>query len=176
MHNVLIVIDMQNDFVSGSLGSENAKKIVDGVKNRILLSKKDGDEIYFTRDVHFENYLETQEGKFLPIPHCIIGTDGVEIIPEIQELTTGRLIIDKNGFGSLNLTGLLSGIEKFNPIDKITLIGLCTDVCIITNALILKAAFPQIPIVVEKDLVAGTSEENHENALKAMKACQIIIE
>ena len=175
MHNILIVVDMQNDFVTGTLGSDDARAIVPLVAERIKKSKEDGDEIYFTRDIHFENYLETQEGKNLPIVHCINGTEGAELVDAIKELSAGKLIIDKSGFGSINLVGLLQGIEKFNPIDSITLIGLCTDVCIINNAMLMKAAFPEIPVIVEESLVAGVTREGHDIAIKAMRACQIII-
>lgn len=175
MNNILLVIDMQNDFVTGSLGSKEARSIVPNVVSRIKLAKENKEEIYFTRDIHGENYLETQEGKNLPIEHCIVDTEGAELVPEIKELSTGKMVIDKNGFGSIHLVSLLDGINKFNPIDKITIIGLCTDVCVLVHAMILKAAFTEVPIEVIEDCCAGVTPQGHKNAISAMKNCQIII-
>lgn len=175
MNNILLVIDMQNDFVTGSLGSDQAREIVPRVVERIKQSKDNHEEIYFTKDTHTEDYLNTQEGKNLPVKHCIIGTEGHELIPEVLELSKGKMVIEKPTFGSLNLVGLLTGIHKFNPIDKITLIGLCTDVCVISNAMLLKAALPEVLIEVKEDCVAGVTKESHDAAITAMKTCQISI-
>ena len=175
MNNVLLVIDMQNDFVDGALGTKEAQAIVPAVISRIKKAKEDKEEIYFTRDCHFDDYLETQEGRNLPVKHCISGTEGFELIPEVKELAAGKMVVDKPGFGSVNLAGLLKGVHQFNPIDQITLIGLCTDICVICNAMLLKAALPEIPLVVEQSCCAGVTPESHENALKAMAMCQIKI-
>lgn len=170
MKNCLVVIDMQNDFISGSLGSENAKAIVSLVKIRIEKAIADGEDLIFTKDTHFKDYLNTKEGKNLPIEHCLDGTWGHEICDELLPYTKKALtMVDKNTFGYKDLPLYTSKYEN------ITLIGLCTDVCIISNAMLLKAFYPEKEIIIEKSLCAGTSVEKHEIALKAMEACQFTI-
>lgn len=170
MKKCLIVIDMQNDFISGSLGTKEAKEIVSSVKKRIEKAKKDGEDIIFTKDTHTKKYLETREGKNLPVKHCIINTWGHEICDELVSYTKDALmVVDKNTFGYKDLPLY---VEKY---DTITLIGLCTDICVISNAILLKAFYPEKEFIIEKDLCAGTTVENHENALKAMKVCQFDI-
>ena len=151
----LIVVDMQNDFISGSLGSEHAKSIVNNVVN---LVKNFNGEVIFTRDTHFENYLNTQEGKNLPVIHCVKNTEGWQICNEL--LPYVKTIIDKPTFGSLELPNLL---KSFNaPIEKIELCGLCTDICVISNAMILKAAFLETPIAIHSNSCAGVTNESHQ--------------
>lgn len=169
---ILVVVDMQNDFIDGALGTAEAQAIVENVKNKIL--KFEGMVLY-TRDTHSENYSNTQEGRNLPVPHCIKGTTGWQIHPEIAELVRVQPI-DKPTFGSMKLAQMISEMNDNEPIEEITLIGLCTDICVISNAMILKAQLPEVPIVVDASCCAGVSVQSHEQALAAMKACQIRID
>ena len=169
----LIVVDMQNDFVSGALGSAEAKAVVFNVEKRVQQAVREGEKILFTRDTHGENYLETQEGSHLPVPHCIEGTDGWEIIPELLPYTKGRLLVDKPTFGSRLLGELLQEMDRKEPLEKITFVGLCTDICVISNAMVTKAFLPEVPLAVEAACCAGVTPESHENALKALEVCQV---
>lgn len=169
MQKVLVVVDMQNDFIDGALGTAEAVAIVPNVKRKI--EEFDG-TVIFTRDTHESNYLETQEGKNLPVPHCIRGTEGWEIREELDKLRT-TTPIDKVTFGSSELGGVLLDINKKDAIGEITFIGLCTDICVISNVMIAKAFLPEVPIVVDSTCCAGVSVESHENALSAMKVCQV---
>ncbi len=171
MQNFLIVVDMQNDFIDGALGTQEAVAIVPAVKKKI--QEFDG-KILFTRDTHFENYMETQEGKNLPVPHCIKGTDGWQIRPELEALRVSEPI-DKITFGSDQLGALLVEEHKIEEIGSITLIGLCTDICVISNAMIVKAFLPEVPVIVDAACCAGVTPQSHANALTAMKMCQIIV-
>ncbi len=164
----LIIVDMQNDFISGSLGSEHAKAIVDKVENLIKNFKG---EIVFTRDTHFENYLNTQEGKNLPVTHCLKDSEGWQICDQLKPYA--KTVIDKPTFGSIALPEFLKSFNS--PIEKIELCGLCTDICVISNAIILKANFPETPIAVHSCCSAGVTNESHQTALNAMKAVQIEI-
>jgi nicotinamidase/pyrazinamidase len=168
--NYLIVVDMQNDFVTGALGTEEAEKIVPSVKEKI---EKFNGEIIFTRDTHQKNYLDTQEGKLLPVPHCIEGTEGFEIVPELD--TAGYKIINKPTFGSKELGEYLTLENKKEKIESITLVGLCTDICVISNAMLIKAFLPEVPITVDSSCCAGVTPESHQRALESMKTCQIQI-
>ena len=174
--NILIVVDMQNDFVSGALGSQEAADIVPNVASRIEGGLGRGETVLFTRDTHDENYLETREGHALPVPHCIRGTEGWEIVPQLKTYITGLEPVDKPTFGSTALAQMLSAINQATPIGKVTLIGLCTDICVISNALLLKAFLPETEIAVDAACCAGVTPESHKNALAAMKACQITVE
>ena len=164
--NYLIVVDMQNDFIDGALGTPEAQAIVPYVTE--LVKSFDG-RVLFTRDTHGEDYLSTQEGRHLPVPHCIKGTDGWQIRAELEALRT-TAPVDKLTFGSKELTELLAREEK---IDSITFVGLCTDICVISNAMVVKAFFPEIPLTVDAKGCAGVTPESHRNALEAMKLCQI---
>lgn len=166
--NYLIVVDMQNDFISGSLGSDRAAAIVPAVVDKVR--KFDG-TVIFTRDAHTEKYLRTLEGRKLPVEHCIRGTAGYEICDELKPYAD--TVVDKPSFGSLELPEVLK--RGRSRVEKIELCGLCTDICVISNAMILKAAFPETDIVVDSACCAGVSEESHRNALAAMKAVQIDI-
>ena len=168
MRKILIVVDMQNDFIDGSLGTAEAQKIVPTVKD--IIETFNGD-VYFTRDTHDENYLITQEGKNLPVPHCIKGSYGWEISSALNTENC-RGIIDKPTFGYLPIADALLENGEDN-ISEITLIGLCTDICVISNAMILKAAFPETKISVIASACAGVTPESHLNALETMKMCQI---
>lgn len=166
---VLIVVDMQNDFIDGALGTKEAVAIVPNVKKKI--SEFDG-EVFFTRDTHHENYMETQEGKKLPVEHCIEGTDGWEISGELKNLIKNEPI-NKPTFGSSELGQMLVELNEKENIDSIELIGLCTDICVISNAMLIKAFLPEVPIIVDSSCCAGVSVESHLRALETMKVCQI---
>ena len=170
---VLIVVDMQKDFVNGALGTAEAQAIVGKVAEKIR--SFDG-EVFYTRDTHMENYPETQEGKNLPVIHCVKNTPGWQIVPELPEAADER-IVNKPSFGSLELPEKLKDLEeeKGEAVTEITLVGLCTDICVISNAMILKAAFPEVPMFVDSSCCAGVTPESHDNALAAMKMCQITI-
>lgn len=164
----LIVVDMQVDFITGSLGSELAVSIVPNVLKKI---KGFDGKIIFTRDTHFDNYMSTQEGKKLPVPHCIKNSEGWQICNELAPYA--MKVIDKSSFGSLELPKL---IESFgDTVDEVELCGLCTDICVISNAMILKASFPEARISVDSACCAGVTNESHDTALEAMKAVQIEI-
>ena len=174
--DILVVVDMQNDFVSGALGTPEAGDIGPYVVGRVVDGLNRGETVLFTRDTHGPDYLETQEGKKLPVPHCIKGTEGWEIIDQLREDTVDRTVIDKPTFGSAALGERLAELDREERIEKITLIGLCTDICVISNALLAKAFLPEAEIVVDAACCAGVTPESHRNALEAMKACQITVE
>ena len=165
----LIVVDMQVDFIAGALGSKDAKAIVNNVLEKV---KNFDGKIIFTRDTHFENYSETQEGTKLPVPHCIKDTEGWQICDEL--LPFAKTVVDKVAFGSVELPNIIEGFGE--PIDEIELCGLCTDICVISNAMILKASFPETKISVDAPCCAGVTKESHLTALNAMKAVQIEID
>ena len=168
MKSLLVVVDMQNDFISGTLGTKEAQAIVPSVIQRIQAFP--GDVVY-TRDTHGEDYLLTQEGKYLPVVHCVKGTHGWEIHPEVLAAGAGKTvgIIDKPTFGSQALCRFAEA-GKYSSIE---LIGLCTDICVISNALCLKAALWETPIGVRPSCCAGVTPESHANALAALRMCQI---
>ncbi len=163
MRKTLIVIDMQNDFIDMALGTKEAIAIVPYVKNKIQEYVKNGDEIIFTRDTHFEDYLSTTEGKKLPVEHCVKGTKGWEIAEGLY--VEGCKIIDKPNFGWPHWDE-----EK---LENVELVGLCTDICVVSNALIIKAMFPDAFVKVDSTCCAGVTPESHEAALKTMQMCQI---
>jgi nicotinamidase-related amidase len=240
MKKLLIVVDMQNDFVTGSLGSIQAEKIVPAVKAKIEEYKRSGDHVIFTRDTHTEDYLDTQEGKRLPAIHCVIGTEGHRIIDDLD--TSGCEVLDKPTFGSIELAEKLAGncidsrcydgkidklfcdeknhkqdddwivndlnvndlnvndlnvndlnvndlnvydlnvndlnvndlnVNDLNVYDEIELCGLCTDICVVSNALILKAMLPETKVSVDASCCAGVTDESHRAALLTMKMCQV---
>ena len=164
MKRTLIVIDMQNDFIDGALGTPEAQAIVPNVKKKIEEYKARGDTIIFTRDTHNADYLETNEGKHLPVEHCIEGTHGWLISDEVDCVEYGH--INKNSFG-------YSLWKYYNLEEEIELVGLCTDICVVSNALILKAQFPENNITVDASCCAGVTPESHQAALTTMKMCQI---
>ena len=166
----LIVVDMQTDFVNGALGTAEAQTIVENVEKKIRAF--DG-KVIFTRDTHEENYMLTQEGRNLPVPHCIRGTDGWQIVPELMGMA--EEIIDKPTFGSTSLAALLAEENEKEAVESVELIGLCTDICVISNALLIKAQLPEVPVSVDAACCAGVTPESHNNALAAMKMCQIAV-
>ena len=185
MRKILVVIDMQNDFIDGALGTKEAEAIVDNVVAKIKDYPKE--DVYATQDTHEEDYLLTQEGKNLPVEHCIRGTKGWEIRPEIARLLESDHIYEKPTFGSVALAEQLKRIafedlERENLSDssdsagiEIELVGLCTDICVVSNALLLKAEMPEIKISVDPACCAGVTPEKHAAALATMESCQIQI-
>ena len=172
MQDILIVVDMQNDFIDAALGTPEAQAIVPRVLDKIKNFKG---SIIFTRDTHQSNYMDTQEGKNLPVPHCIEGSEGWQIREGL--LGHGEIaIIDKPTFGSAELGKLLLELNKKEAIGSVCLIGLCTDICVISNAMLIKAFMPEVPVSVDAACCAGVTPQTHLNALAAMKMCQISIE
>jgi len=172
MQNILVVVDMQNDFIDGALGTKEAVAIVPAVEEKI---RNFSGRVLFTRDTHEENYMDTQEGHKLPVPHCIRGTEGWQIRPELAALCK-ETPIDKVTFGSVELGALLQKADRDDPVKSITFVGLCTDICVISNALLAKAYLPEAEIVVDAACCAGVTPQSHKNALEAMKVCQIRVE
>lgn len=183
---IVVIVDMQNDFVDGVLGTEEAKNIVPNITSRLRELK--GSLVLFTKDTHYEDYLETQEGQNLPVPHCIYKTPGWSIVKDISSLVDysndylsysgtnvvkGRFL--KKTFGSIELAETLREIVKECQIDEITFMGLLTDICVISNVLITKAYCPETPVTVYQDCCAGSSTEAHEKALSVMHSCQVNI-
>jgi len=166
----LIVVDMQNDFITGSLGTKEAEailpKVIEKVKNY------DGTIIY-TRDTHQADYMATQEGKNLPVEHCIEGTWGWELAGELEKLSTGNKVFNKPTFGSVELAKYLVEENAKDKIEEIELCGLCTDICVISNAFVIKANLTEVPVTVDASCCAGVTPESHLNALAAMKMCQV---
>ena len=158
----LIVVDMQNDFITGTLGSKLAEAIVPNVVEKV---KNFDGKVIFTRDTHFADYMQSQEGKRLPVKHCIKDTDGWQICNELKPFVTD--VVDKITFGSVDLPKMITDA------DEIELFGLCTDICVISNAMILKATYPEVKITIDSNCCAGVSAESHNTALDAMKAVQI---
>jgi nicotinamidase-related amidase len=174
---VLVVIDMQKDFVDGALGSPEAQAIVPNVVAKVkeYAEMEDGLVVY-TRDTHFADYVDTREGRYLPVPHCIFETEGWEIVPEVLNDQAAVVIFNKETFGYSAIAeeiGYIINGELGQEIDSIEVCGLCTDICVVSNALILKANFPDIPFVVDSSCCAGVTPEKHEAALEVMRSCQI---
>lgn len=167
---VLIVVDMQHDFVDGVLGTPEARLIVGNVRRKVDAFLLEGDCVIYTQDTHGVDYLDTQEGKNLPIEHCLRGSVGWNILPEIYR--AGCPVIEKQGFGSLELAEVVASMKE---VESVELIGVCTDICVISNALILKSKLPEVCIQVDASCCAGVTPESHANALRAMQMCQIKI-
>ena len=175
MRRILIVIDMQNDFIDGSLGTNEAEAIVPAVVEKMKGYEKE--DIIATMDTHFDDYMDTQEGKNLPVIHCIKGTIGWELREEIRHLVDEKNIYEKPTFGSTVLADKIKYIYD-NELAKgseleIELVGLCTDICVVSNALLLKASMPEVKISVDSDCCAGVTPGKHEAALETMRSCQI---
>lgn len=166
---LLVVVDMQNDFIDGALGTPEAAAVLGKVRARIERARREGETVVFTRDTHTANYLKTNEGKRLPVPHCIEGSFGHALADGLAE--EGERIFDKPTFASLAL-GDFAAAENFASVE---LIGVCTDICVLSNALLLKALCPEADVIVRADCCAGVTPERHETALDSMRACQIDI-
>lgn len=173
MKEILVVVDMQNDFIDGALGTREAVSILPNV--RALLESFEG-EVFFTRDTHRENYESTQEGRNLPVRHCIKDTHGWQIADALLPYVKTENVFDKPAFGSCALAEYLGNRHQQEPISRITLVGLCTDICVISNAMLLKAFLPETEVVIRSSCCAGVTLQSHQNALDAMRVCQIIIE
>lgn len=170
MRKVIVVIDMQNDFIDGALGTKEAQAMLPYLVAK-LEREKDA-LLIFTQDTHSKNYMETQEGRNLPVLHCIKPEKGWEIAPSLQPFVKkAAAVIEKPAFGSLELP---KAVAKLQP-DEVELVGLCTDICVISNAMILKTAFPELPVAVDASCCAGVTPASHDNALQAMKMCQVDI-
>ena len=172
MRRILIVIDMQNDFIDGALGTQEAQAILPKVKAKIL--SYPSNDIIVTMDTHYNNYLSTQEGRLLPVPHCIKGTAGWQLHPAIAGLLTAAKVYEKSAFGSLELARDLKQTAATEPIE-LELVGLCTDICVVSNALILKAMLPEVTIKVAADCCAGVTPAKHLAALETMRSCQVLV-
>ena len=168
--NVLVIIDMQNDFVSGALGTPEAVAIVPQVAKKLASYRERGAPVVFTRDTHDEAYSQTREGRAQPVVHCQRGSVGWQII---DQLSVGDSpVVDKHAYGSLALPSV---IERLDGVDGIEVVGVCTDMCVITNALILKSAFPEWPLTVDASCCAGGTPAGHQTALAAMKTCRVLV-
>ena len=172
---ILVAVDLQNDFIDGALGTKEAEAIVPAAAARIREWREDGAEIFATLDTHEENYAETQEGKRLPVAHCIRGTEGWQLNPAIREALGDCILVEKPTFGSIRLPELIREKIGDGKDATIELIGLCTDICVVSNALLLKAAFPEATIRVSSGCCAGVTPEKHKAALETMASCQIDI-
>lgn len=167
MKKTLIVVDMQHDFIDGVLGSRDAREILPRVRKKVFEYIERGDKVIYTRDTHYANYMETNEGKHLPVIHCIAHTIGWGIHERVWVKGIGCDIVDKPTFGFIRWD------ELYRFDNDIEIVGVCTDICVVSNALILKAMFPDIEITVDADCCAGTSYHNHMAALCTMKSCHI---
>ena len=175
-HKFLIVVDMQNDFIDGALGTREAMAIVAAAAERICACREAGDTLIATLDTHDEDYMKSQEGRNLPVPHCIRGTAGWQLRPEIAEaLGKDAIRVEKPTFGSVNLPEIIA--EKLAPGEtpEFELLGLCTDICVVSNALILKAYFPEAPVCIHANCCAGVTPLKHEAALETLQSCQVAV-
>ncbi len=170
---ILVVVDMQNDFIDGVLGTKEAQAVVPLVADHIRKRKEEGYALVATLDTHHENYMATSEGKKLPVPHCIRQTLGWQLNPLVQEALGQCRLVEKASFGSLELPGILREIVEDTGDVTIELIGVCTDICVVSNALILKAHFPEAAVQVQQGCCAGVTPQKHEAALETMRCCQI---
>lgn len=176
MSKILIVVDMQNDFITGSLGTKEAEAIVERVVEKIEIYKQQGHKVIYTRDTHDETYLSTKEGEKLPVIHCVKGTLGWQLATAIQKtVISANQIYDKRTFGAVTLGEKIKCLSEEEADLEVELVGLCTDICVISNALLIKAYAPEVAITVDAACCAGVTPESHEIALSAMKMCQISI-
>lgn len=169
----LIVVDMQNDFIDGALGTAEAQAIVPAVVERIRAAKEAGETIIATLDTHTPDYRNTPEGRKLPVPHCIRETDGWQIRPEVKAAMGDAILVEKPTFGSVRLPEIIAAQAEDTNQMTIELIGLCTDICVVSNTLLLKACYPDADIRVRQNCCAGVTPEKHGAALETMRSCQI---
>ncbi len=174
MKKLLVVIDMQNDFIDGALGSKEAQAIVDNVVQKIKSYPKDC--VYATRDTHQADYLQTQEGAFLPVVHCVEQTEGWQFPEKIAQALDGAVVVNKPNFGSAQLADMLYFETIGQEEVEIELVGLCTDICVVANALLLKTRLPETKIIIDSSCCAGVTPESHAAALTTMKMCQCVIQ
>lgn len=168
MKKAIVIVDMQNDFVTGALANPAAAAVIPGIKKLLEENAASAESaaVFFTMDTHGDNYLQTQEGQKLPVPHCIRGTAGWAICPELAPFAKAARVIEKPVFGSVELGAAL---KEF---DEVLFAGVCTDICVISNAMVARAFSPELRIRIARDLCAGTTVQNHENALQALACCQ----
>ena len=171
----LIVVDMQNDFIDGSLGTAEAQAIVDRAAEHIRRAMDEGVTVIATLDTHTPDYINTSEGRHLPVVHCVKGTEGWQIVPELRPYAEreGAVIVDKPTFGSVELARRLAA--EVDGIASIELVGLCTDICVVSNALLLKATMPEVPISVDSACCAGVTPQKHAAALETLRSCQVAV-
>ena len=170
----LIVIDVQNDFVTESLGTKEAQAMLPRLLEKV---KAFDGEILMTRDTHEADYMETQEGRMLPVPHCIRGTEGWALVPELEAIRVEKnlKVYDKPCFGSLELVADMKAAYERGELASLELVGICTDICVVSNALLIKAFLPETPVFVDSACAAGVTREKHEAALETMRSCQIVV-
>lgn len=174
---VLIVVDLQNDFTTGALGNEQCAAAAAKAAEKIREFRKEGFPIFATLDTHSENYMETREGKALPVIHCVKGTPGHDLDPIVAEALGDEYIpVEKVTFGSKDLPRIICENTDADKIEEFQVIGVCTDICVISNAMILRAFFPETPIRIISDCCGGVTPDSHNNALEAMRMCQMIID
>lgn len=173
--NVLIAVDLQNDFVDGVLGTKEAQAIIQNASVKIMEATADENTmVIVTKDTHHDNYMETEEGKNLPVPHCVKDTNGWQLNPQIEDaLDASAYTALKETFGAASLTKILNSAQKFYSIERIELIGLCTDICVLSNAVVAKTLVPNAHVVVDAACCAGVTPESHDTALNAMRAIQV---
>ncbi len=178
MKKILIVVDMQQDFVTGALGSQEAQAIIPKISIKINQYLENGDAVLFTQDTHTSQYLSTQEGRYLPVEHCIENTQGWEIVPELNQANHSKQelmsYVKKETFGSLEVGRVLERLAEGNTF-QVELVGVCTDICVVSNALLLKTMFPENQVIVDAACCAGTSVVKHQQALSVMESCQVTI-
>jgi nicotinamidase-related amidase len=172
---ILVAVDLQKDFIDGALGTKEAQAVVPAAAARIRELRKAGAEVFATLDTHGEDYMQTQEGRKLPVPHCIRNTDGWQLDPVIREALGEFAAVEKPTFGSVRLPEMIR--DRIGPEENVTieLLGLCTDICVVSNAMLLKAAFPETDFAVHADCCAGVTPDKHEAALETMRSCQITV-
>lgn len=171
----LIVVDTQIDFITGALANKEAQKRLPNVVNKIIEAQKKNYEVILTQDTHYDNYLETLEGKKLPVPHCIVGTDGHKIVKEVRDILKAPSYTSKRTFGDLDIGRFLEEMAYDNEenVDEIEIIGFVSSICVISNALILRASFPNVPIIIDASCCAGLTKEDHDAAMTVAQCCQI---
>lgn len=171
MKELFVVVDMQNDFVDGALGTPEAQAILPLVAEQVQAALARGAQVVFTQDTHGPDYLDTQEGHNLPVPHCVRGTQGWQLAPALLPYAAGCPVFEKPTFGSTRL----AHYAQREGFDRVELVGLCTDICVLSNAILLKAALPEAAIAVRGACCAGVTPESHANALKALEMCQVAV-
>ena len=173
MRKILVVVDMQKDFIDGALGFDGADKVIPGIASKIKEFEEAGDEVVYTLDTHFENYMETQEGKNLPVPHCIKGSDGWGLCDELKGLLSDRKVFEKPTFGSMELAKYLE--ENAQDISAIEVCGLVSNICVVSNAVIAKAACPEAEIIVDSSLTASFALDLHQATMDVLKGLQVTV-
>ena len=173
MRKILVVVDMQKDFIDGALGFDGADKVIPGIVSKIKGFEEAGDEVVYTLDTHFENYMETQEGKNLPVPHCIKGSDGWDLCDELKGLLSDRKVFEKPTFGSMELAKYLE--ENAQDISSVEVCGLVSNICVVSNAVIAKAACPEAEIIVDSSLTASFAPDLHQATMDVLKGLQVTV-